>query len=697
MEALLAGKTDNAVEQIRSQVKDADSDKKYQSYSAKSTPLEHYITDMRLDWLTQYVCERWRVLHSGLTQWREKMTKWEELSKDDYSYRITEPNPEKPEIAPDIFRIRNGSMGLTAGFVDFVSAQAKNDIFGTYPWLAANPEGKSDRKLAELVTKHSQWKFNQTSLEEVLLDAIEVAAWGGTSFVKPRWDEQVEVYHRSVSAAYSKSQKGFLMAPDGGYVESMEVLAAIPNLDPEDIEWKNRFVEEPTIVYDNIRASVLDYRDVAFDPQAAELDLNYTDFFHTFRMGFLDAIETFKIPADKVDDLRNALVTPEEEVRGEDGETSATVKMPGYETDDANPMISLIEGYVRVNALGNNKPPVRIHVIFSYDMNILFKADYLANITPSGMLPVFPVRVHKIARRIFGRGYFEKYEDDNNAVDRQHNAIVHRNELSANVMVGVDSELFEDESEGIDILVDSSKPKKMKTGNKISDAISYSMIPDENNRSNEILNQRMQMAQMKSGITSAAQGQLSGVPNASTATGVMQMQSRGALLLKEQIGQISKDIEKCAEYCVHLNYANLDRDEVFTWGEGSESELYTIKAADVQGLRMNVSLTLVQAQNLAKLENARAAIGIATQYINLPEPEKAAQRMLYVEAITMLGFNEAEDIIREAVVDVSTLIAMLPVEQQAQVQNALIQSGVIAPPEMEGAPAEEAQPQPAQV
>jgi hypothetical protein len=372
-------------------------------------------------------------------------------------------------------------------------------------------------------------------------------------------------------------------------------------------------------------------------------------------------------------------------VRPEQGESSATTKSPGFEDDDANPTITLVEGFLRLNVLGGASPPVRIHVVFSQDLRMLFKADYLANVTPGGILPVFPVRVHKIARRVFGRGYFEKFKEDTDSVDRHHNTVTHKNHLQSTVITCFQPEALLDESEGKDGFVDISKPFVLKPGKTASDLVSFAVMPELNGTSETLLNQRMQMAQMRSGITSAAQGELKGVPQASTATGVMQMQSRGALLQKEQVDGISSDIEKCVEYCVHLNYANLDHDEVFTWGEAADSQLFTIKAKDVQGLRMNVTLTLVQAQNQAKFQSSQAGIDVVMKYTQVPEHEKGASRLLFVEALTMLGFNEAQDIIRQPVVDLASLLVLLPPDQAAQAQAAFIQAGLIAPPAPEEA------------
>jgi len=151
------------------------------------------------------------------------------------------------------------------------------------------------------------------------------------------------------------------------------------------------------------------------------------------------------------------------------------------------------------------------------------------------------------------------------------------------------------------------------------------------------------------------------------------------LLLKDPIDQLASDTEKIIEYSVHLKYAHHDTEETFTWGEGKDAELLSIKPGDVAGLRMNVSLTLVQSQSQTKLENARNAIAIAKEYSMLPETEKTSQRTLYVQAIRSLGFHEAEDVIREAVTDPASILALVPMEMQEAVAAALAQVGLMAP------------------
>lgn len=614
------------------------------SVADSSSALASELTEDQAQRLLRHVCDDWTRQYGSLHDWRQKMEKYERMSQMDYSDRKGKSDPNNPEPVLDVFSYQNDTLGMSEGFVDFAAAQAKDDIFGTKPWLAATPIGRNDTDLASKISKHAQWKLGMSNLETAVNDGIRIACWGGTAFLKSRWLRDTETYKRDDrAAAYSKSTREPFRAPNGDLVFTAEELEAM-GVDGNDVEWKPQVTEQTVVVYDNTWTDCLDFKDVAFDSKATELNLTLTPFYSRFRMGILDVISHYKIPEKYHKDLEFAMVGSAEEARAENGESNT--KTLNDNAFEANEQISLVEGFIRFDPLRTGKP-IRIHCIFSPTLQILFAVDYLANVTPDGVLPVFPVRVGKKPRRILGVGYFEKYENQNNCVDRQLCAVTYRSKLSANVVVGIRKDALA-QSQNNSFTIDSRKPIELAPEKKLSDFIEFAAFPDLNDRAVELMNQHLQMGQMRSGITSAAQGELKGVPNASTATGVNQLTSRGALLLKDPIAQMTGDIEVLAGFNVDLVYANQDRDETFTWGEGEESELLSITAGDVKGLRMNVSLKLVQSQNQTKLQNAQAAIAIMASYAMLPETEKESQRPLYVEAITSLGFNNAEDIVRKA-------------------------------------------------
>lgn len=659
--------------------------------SSSESPLARKLGDEGALWLMNHVNERWGTLHGSLGEWRAKMAKWERMSEDDYSDRVGALDKVNHSSVRDIFTDQNDTLGTVAGFFDFHFAQAKDDIFGTRPWLAATPEGKDDIELADTMTKHAQWKFNQSDIEPSLLDGLKVSTWGGTAFVKTIHHKEIDSFTRTVNAAtytgigkLPPREDGSAMAAGehfmnagGDYVTTAEELTEM-GVSDEQNEWKEIEVEDTETIYHNVSCSVVDYKDIAFESTAKELDLRYTDVLVKFRMGILDAMAKYKIPEERMPELMGALHGYSGEAREHRAESDASRENLTAE-QNANPIVHLVEGFLRCDPNGTGKLS-RIHVIFSPDLNVLFAVDYLANITPGSILPIHPIRINKIPNRVFGIGYFEKYENFNNAVDRQYNGVTYRNRTNSHVYMTWQPEALFDDGEGEDTELDVSKPFKLAPDKTIDDLLDFKTAPDSNGTSVQLLNQTLQMMQMRSGITSAAQGELKGVPSASTATGTRDLQSRGATIVKSPIDEQTADIRAIVEFATIVLYANQDRDETFSWGEGRESTLLTIKAGDVQGIRANVSLTLVQAQNQAKLQSAMTAIDVVTKYIQVPEPDKVAARAAFVQALSSVGFQNAEDIIRDAAVDAEGILALCPPEIAPVVEQAFIQAGLIAAP-----------------
>lgn len=643
------------------------------------TALASQMNDANVRWLTTYLVDRWGILHGDLRSWKAKMAKWERMSESDYTDRIGEKDPNRPDAITDIFSRQNDTLGLTEGFVDYFTAQARNDVFGTRPWLAATPEGKDDPELAEQISRHANWKLNQSNIEPVTRDAIRIAAWGGTAFQKSRWVRDEETIKKKLKVAWSKKRNEAFTDESGEFVQSEEDFVRL-ELDGNDAEWRDVFVDDTSITFDNACAAVVDYKDIAFDAKAPELDLIYTDVFCQFRMPLLDAVAYYGIPEDRINDLRSVVGGYDETARDHRDESGTSDKSPAYDETRANPTIKLVEAFARVDVLGNGKP-VRIHAIFSPDSHLIFSVDYLANVTPGGLLPIHPLRIHKIPGRIFGTGYFEKYEKLNDSVDQKHNIVSIRAREASVVFKTIQKDALRDPKVRS---INPEEPQELAPDKRLADLFEFAVAPDIGSGLLNLRDQELQMAQMRSGITSAAQGELKGVPSANTATGTNDIISRGAVLLKDPIDQLSSDIRKMAEFNVHLLYANQDRDETFSWGEGRDLQLLTIKANDVAGLRMNVDLTMVQSQNQKKLEQAQAGIGLVSTYIGMPEPEKPAVRSMFVQALSSVGFRDAEDIIRQAVVDPASLMALVPPDLAPVIEQALIGAGLIAPAPVEG-------------
>jgi hypothetical protein len=642
------------------------------------TALAISLKDHQLDWLAEYATTRYESYQSALTGWRAKRSSCERRSEANLQDRKGAPNRDVTDAPLTIFEKSNRTLGLVSGFADFAFAQARDDIFGTSPWFSAAPEGSDDERLGTTITRHAHWKFKHTSLKSCLIDCLKLACDLGTAFPKLTWRKEIEDFQSIKTVALGEDGTP-LLKPDGSYVTPDDQEAATA------MGWQEMLVEDQAVIWDNIEARCIDYNDIAFDPTAPEMSLLHTDVFHSFQIGLLDAKRIYSLTGEQyiaalslITNAKDGLHTPREQ-RAEASPTERSLEEP-----DANPPIILCEGYLRVNPYGADDSPIRIWCVFSPMLRQIFTLDYLQNQTPGGILPIFAIPWFKIPNRIAGKGYFERFEDVDDFIDEQFNLTVHRDRQAATPITGVDPEVFDEDMEESDIVISPGKTYKLKPGRKIDEGFTTMTVPDANHRTIDLMQMMIQMAQSRTGITSASQGELSGVPEVNTATGVNQIISRGATLLKWPIDEIKDALARPLDCAIHLLYANQQADETFTWSEGRVPELMQIARNDVRGLRMNVTLTMTQAQNQTKLQSAQGAITFLKEYLALPEPEKVAVRPIFIQAMMSLGFHGADQIIREPITDAASIAALLPPELQQPFLMFAQQSGLIAPPAAPG-------------
>ena len=657
---------------------------------AGKTALAAALKPEQITTLAERLTDRYTNLYTSLGPWREKMARYERIADENRQDRRGAKDQTTEEGTRTIFEKSNHSLGLVSGFADFAYAQARDDLFGTSPFLAATPVGPSDGNQADLVTKHASWKIGQTNTRNALIDSLRLACDLGTGFVKTVWRREIESYETIQTIAHGPDGKPILTAT-GAFLTADDPLPAGVAI----ASWKEMLVKQTLTVWDNLVSHCVDYNDIAFDQCASELDLLHTDVFHKIEIGLLDAKSIYKLTdeqyraaLDLVMSARSGKTKPREH-RGEN-RTTTTIDL----LEESNPIITLIDGYVRCNPFGTTEPPTRIYAVFSPEIQQIFHLDYLPNHTPGGLLPIHPVRCFKVPNRICGKGYLEKFEDVENYIDQEFNAVSWRDKMAANPLGGYIPDLFaEDVEDGI--VMEPHKLYKLKPDADLAKAIQFITVPNANAQAIQLLNMIAQMVQMRTGITSAAQGEMKGVPSANTATGTRDIISRGATLIKWPIDTFKDDITHHLDFAVALIYANQDTDETFNYGEGEDAELLEIKRGDVRGLRMNITLTMTQSQSQTKLESANGAMDMLGKYLLIPEIDKAAARPLVIQGIKALGFNQADQIVRKPVTDVQGIAAILPPELQQPFLMWATQMGLVSPPAGPTAPAGPGGPTPA--
>lgn len=627
--------------------------------------------------LVQWAREERNNYESGLLQWKSNRVKYAQEAQDVFEHR-KQARERHEDGRPDVFSESNDSINVVAGLAEFAAAQAEQDIYGGDPWFATQPIGRNDPKLADQIQKHLRWSFRDGRLVDSYCATIASLIALGECFTKTYYAIDVDEYEARIPSLHVDGKP--VRDAEGQLVTTDEQVATLGNVAGK-AEWKDAFEKRQTVIREGVESVPIHFNDIAFREDAVELDLRYTNVYISLEMSVLEAKKRFKLSNEDAMRLARAAqvgkVTDEEKQREQT--VDATVDTSILDTplgEDEhqrmlNSRIRLIEGYVRADIFGTGVESRACIVFPPHTDDWLIHADYLANISPKAELPV---KVHvweHVPHRLYGRGFFSKYSYIQNGSDDLWNQVNYRNRMHSNPVIGYHPENLVSDEDDPDLVLRPNVALKLAPNKRLEDVIEVFTLPDMDNRSMELLQVGMQMAQLRSGITNASQGDLSAVPENNTATGIRSLMSRAAVLLKKPIRNLRRSLGRDFSYAVKLFYSNFDRNEAFVWGEGENVEMLQMTPDMIKDIDVDVRMLLTQEQNQTKLEGSQVAMGLGNSYAVLPEIEKFHQRDLYIQAVKALEFDRAEDIIREAAPTIEDCISILPPDQGSRLQQLL--------------------------
>lgn len=667
----------------------------------KKTPLEDALASKgeagysRAVELTRWMRQQFEEYHGKLAEWRKNRDTYAAEAQDVFRHREIEHESQIDKTTQkSFFPVRNDSLNLVGSMCEFAAAQAEQDLFGGDPWFAAAPVGKADQALSDTIQKHLQWSLRDGRLVKSYSKAIPIAAALGEVFTKTTYSIETDTYE-APRAVLHKDGKPVMF--EGKYVGTDDLVmdetsASMVRKDGKvmplsgKLTWRDVYETKQTVIRQGVESCVLHHNDIAFREDAPELDLKHTNFYLLVEMSVLDAMQKFNLsPTDAARLAQSAAKTESEQ--WQIGKNDAIIDSAriaageevqfglGMDEQLLNSRIRLIEGYVRLDPFGDGIPR-RLYVVFppAHEDWLVF-ADYLGNVSPKAALPVHCHPWEVVPHRLYGKGFFAKYRDTQRGVDDTFSQVTFRNAMHSNPITSIRADRIESGEEEPNIELKPGLSIVPKGDWSLKQIIEFAELPDLDNRSMELLNLRVSMAQLRSGISSASQGDMSSLPENNTATGIRQLMSRAAVLLKKPIRGLRRSFNDEFSYTVTLFYVNFDRTEAFVWGEGENVEMLQLSAEQVRDLDIDVRMLLTQEQNQTKLEGAQVATGLFAQWIAIPEIEKANARPLYLQAMKALEFDQADTIIRQAAPTLADAITLLPQDQQAQ-ELATYQAGL---------------------
>lgn len=621
----------------------------------------------------------------SLGQWRANRLKHAQEAQDIFTHRL-EARAERAlldEERASVFEAKNESLNVIAGLAEFAAAQCEQDIFGGEPWFSAQPVGVKDPKLADEIQKHLQWVFRDGRLVDSHSLGIDHAVALGECFTKTYYVTETDEYEARVPCLHIDGEPA--LDAEGNYVTTDAQVKKLGDFDGK-AAWQEAYETRQVVTYQGVCMAPVHFNDISFREDAPELDLGHTNVYVTVEMSVAEARRRFNL--SKEDAVRLALCADKSRVTGDtlarEQQADALAVSPfgsGLTAEELlgedeaeqmlNTRVRLIEGYIMADVLGTGQQS-RVCIIFppAHEDWIVW-ADYLANVSPKGELPIKVDVWEPVPHKLYGRGFFAKYAYVQQGTDNLWNQVQFRNAMHANPITGIHAENIQRDEDDGNLIIKPGVSITPKANKTLKECIEFAQLPDLDNRSMELMQIGMQMAQLRSGITSASQGDLSTVPESNTATGIKSLISRAAVLLKKPVRRMRRSKGRAFNYAVKLYYANFDRDEAFVWGEGQNAELLKMTPEKIEDLDIDVRMLLTQEQNQTKLQGAEVALKLVGQWLQVPEAEKGAVRPLFLQAVKALDFDQANEIVRQPMAKIEDCIALLSPEEGEKLKQML--------------------------
>ena len=631
------------------------------------------LTEDQLERMVRYVRARIESMDAARnTGWLADRERFDREWNDDFSHR---------EWESAVFAKSNESLNMVGSGVDFIRSRMMEEIFGSKPWFFVDPRSPAGRDpvLADQVTKHLRWKLgpDQVDFEGVARDLVTQACKMGECVAKVFYKSEEETYERIASILWDPRTNAPVLTPDGELIfeasdttnpedrlkgeSGNEPSAAESSTPAPGCCWKEQIVSERVKHYTGAKAVPLHYQEFYCPLNAASI--HEADFVaHLTSMRLSELCVHLGVSLDGAPDGGEEASAPgtsdyfTQALRQIQRESALPKTAPGQplpvdgdgEDASTDPEFRLLEAYFSFDARGDGRP-CRVFLMMAYDIEVPIFWDYIANITPEGRYPFEAVVMNKEPYRWYGKSWFQKYEKFQHLIDKLMNQILYRNDLAANPVKFRRKEAVVQWQDDQPFEIGPDKVFDLNDWYTAADALQTATIPKLDEQTKFLLDMVIANWRTRSGISAVAQGTFGGLPSERTATGITQIVSSGATLIKPQVMEVKRGLEAVLRQVVEYQYACQEGDETFTYLDGNARVQGTLSRESVRDLEFDLELTLTRSKQMKSLDAAKMAVDFFGKFLAVPDAFKPVAAPLFTTIYKSLEIDNADDYFQQVV------------------------------------------------
>jgi hypothetical protein len=584
--------------------------------------------------------------------WRQKRKTWLLMSEFDYSHRKSGDVGGKKNV----YDHSNVSMDICNSDALRSSGRLQRDLIGTWPYYnltpqgwKANPDGTTDKELAQAMERYAHFKTKGNSLGPALSEGLDLACVLSEAVVRTyhtrdagRFKTLVNVMAGDDGKPLTTAGGEFIFDTDS-WTPQEDGAALFLDKDPAvtrpadgPVQWIKQPWAAELVHYEGPVSEVCWYEDFHAPTNVKSLDEARSLYYDRTRtlsqlraefqidaaalrilrkepptdndgerrtlMGWLDYIRSWFITADHRDAAPRAQAEMQQPHSGEGLNT------PPNSSTYLDPTYKVTECWRQVDVDGDGALE-RVYLVADFENKVLLYWDYAANIAPNGRHNFRVLRKRAKRNRWYGIGDYEEGDVDGEQIDYFINRSIYSNQFAGSIG-GYDSTASDEFAEsppepGRDKLY------ALKDGKKMADVVSWAQFPPLTDDAMDVMQLLMQKHSLSKPSINPGQQNMAQLPASRLATGIKALQDVADDLYVPR----RMEAERCVAAVIECHLENLffrmPEQEVYEYTEGENILTARLARKRVADLKMNVGLTLTRMRALeisSKSETARAMI-----------------------------------------------------------------------------------------
>ena len=556
---------------------------------------------------------------------------------------------------------------LTASLSQRITAQmvakSASYFFGApddNEWFTAEGIGLEDAVLADKVKKFARHKVKACQIKQRHVQALEFAWVRGESVIKTTHQERFQVYKRTASVMVDEAGEPILDAY-GDYI--LEADAWIPEVatqprapiegEPEaetgepvmeQIETGNLVLKRdgvtvkpaaPVFVSQVITRRLVTFRGpdsrlcyfkdiiIPLDaPSVQEADLMS----HVYDLPVMEVAQMFSGQFAEGDDgvrdftaaveLLREMLSTSSLPKSELGQPRADMQEISTERSPNDPSVQVAECWLRYDADGDGIQE-EILLFFDRATKAPIFYEYAANVTVRGLRPFDVIRPIEVDGRWYGMGAMEYFDPEQEFIDLQINRKNFRDGGSGRVTFWAPWMTKEGQANP-NLQLNHGKTYTLVENAKAEEALTYVQLPDNTGELMELLELFMQFMQIKSGVLTGADRNISNMPSSETLGEENLITEAGDELFSMFLLRLYVGLSGALATVIDTIFANLDRKEVFTYFNGDAQEVLELTPEEVKDLALNVRFSITRSRDKQLIEAGQSADNVIAGFYSQP-------------------------------------------------------------------------------